>query len=87
MTIVSGMILFLGDPERYLANPMFQLKALALVLAVINLVVFHLTVYSRVDEWERNARPPFAARICAGFSLTLWATVVIVSRLVAYRWG
>jgi hypothetical protein len=86
VTLATGMLLFLAEPSRFVSNPFFLAKAIALVLAVINLLVFHVGVYSRVDEWDDAARPPLAARVSAVFSLTLWAIVLIASRLVAYTW-
>jgi uncharacterized membrane protein len=86
LTLVTGMILFLGEPQRFLENPFFRLKLIALGLAAINLAVFHASIYSRVEEWNDDASPPFAARAFAALSLTLWAIVLIASRLVAYNW-
>jgi len=85
-TLVTGMLLFLTDPPRFASNPLFVAKAIALVLAVVNLLVFHVGVYSRVEGWDRMLRPPLAARASAVFSLSLWAIVLIASRLVAYNW-
>jgi hypothetical protein len=85
-TLVTGMLLFLAEPSRFVANPFFAVKAVALVLAAVNLLVFHLGVYSRVAEWDDTGRPPLAARASAVFSLTLWAIVLIASRFVAYAW-
>ena len=84
--LVTGMLLFLAEPARFVSNPFFVIKALALVLAVVNLLVFHLGVYSRVAEWDDAPRSPLAARVAAVFSLVLWAIVLIASRFVAYDW-
>ena len=85
LTLVTGMILFVGDPTRFVNNVFFQIKAAAVLLAVANLIVFHLTVYSRVDEWDDQSRPPTGARVSAAISLTLWAVVLLSSRLIAYN--
>jgi hypothetical protein len=86
LTLATGMLLFVTEPERFIANPFFLLKAVALVLAVVNLLVFHLSIYPRVDDWDRLVRPPLAARLSAACSLTLWSVVLIASRLIAYNW-
>lgn len=86
VALVTGMLLFLTDPSRFAANPFFVVKAIALGLAVVNLLVFHAGVYSRVGEWDHASRPPRAARVSAVVSLTMWAAVLIASRLVAYNW-
>ena len=86
VALVTGMLMFLTDPARFAANPFFIVKALALGLAVVNLMVFHGGVYSRVGEWDNASRPPLAARVSSIVSLTMWAIVLIASRLVAYNW-
>lgn len=86
LTLATGMVLFLGEPQHFLANPFFRIKLIALILAVGNLAVFHASVYSRVEEWDDDSSPPFAARAFAALSLALWAIVLIASRLVAYNW-
>ena len=86
IAVISGMLAFLADPGRFATNVFFQIKAAALVLAVLNLLVFHLVVYSRVSEWDRLRKPPLAARLSAVFSLALWAVVVVTGRFVAYNW-
>lgn len=86
VALVTGMLMFLTDPPRFAANPFFIVKAVALVLAVVNLMVFHAGVYSRVSEWNDDSRPPLAARVSSIVSLTMWAVVLIASRLVAYNW-
>jgi hypothetical protein len=86
VTLATGMLLFLEDAARFAANPFFDLKVAALVFAVINLLIFQLTVYSRIDDWDAQPTPPLAARVSAGLSLALWAIVLAASRLVAYNW-
>jgi hypothetical protein len=86
VTLATGMLLFIADPARFAASPFFRVKVAALGCAVINLLVFHLTVYSRVDEWDVQPSPPLLARLSAALSLALWAIVLVASRLVAYNW-
>lgn len=86
VALVTGMLLFLTEPSRFAANPFFKVKTIALVLAGVNLLVFHAGVYSRVGEWDDASTPPRTARVSATLSIILWAIVVIAGRLVAYNW-
>jgi hypothetical protein len=86
VALVTGMLLFLTEPSRFIENPFFRVKAVALVIAAINLLVFHAGVYSRVREWDDASTPPRTARVSAALSLILWAVVVTAGRLVAYNW-
>ena len=86
IAVFSGMLAFLADPDRFATNVFFQIKAVALVLAVLNLLVFHLVVYSRINEWDQLPKPPLGARLSAVFSLALWSIVVVTGRFTAYNW-
>ena len=55
-----------------------------ILLAGINTVVFHLTVYRNVKKWDDTSSTPPAARAAAWISLTLWAGVVFAGRGIAY---
>jgi len=84
LMVVSGALLFVAQPEKNAANPAFQIKAVLLLLAGINLLVFHRFVFRDVAQWDQRARPPLAVRLCGGASLTLWATIIVLGRLIAY---
>lgn len=55
-----------------------------LLLACLNVPVFHLGIYRRVDEWTDVAVTPVTARIAAGVSLIAWTGVIFAGRLLAY---
>jgi hypothetical protein len=55
-----------------------------LMLACLNVLVFHGGIYRRVDEWTDAASTPAAARVGAGVSLVAWTGVVFAGRLLAY---
>ena len=53
-----------------------------LILACVNVLVFHFGVYHLVAEWTDI--PPAAARIGAVVLLTAWTGVIVAGRLLAY---
>jgi hypothetical protein len=55
-----------------------------LFLACLNVLVFHLGVYRRVDAWKSAAVSPVAARMAAGASLVAWTGVIFGGRFLAY---
>jgi hypothetical protein len=57
---------------------------LLIVIAAINMGIFHLTTYRRVAEWDDRLPPPAAARIAGATSLGLWLTVVFLGRWVGF---
>lgn len=86
MMAVSGVLLVFTEPLRFYGNIFFWMKMALLVLAGLNMVVFHAGVYQRVADWDAHPVPPTSARIAGGLSLILFAGVVICGRLIAYNW-
>ena len=84
LMVLSGILLFVAQPEKNAANPAFQIKAALLLLAGVNLLIFHRFVFRDVAAWDARPRPPLAVRLCGGASLTLWATIIVLGRLIAY---
>jgi hypothetical protein len=83
---VSGLLLLLSEPLRFYDNPFFRAKVVLLLLAIVNAVAFHTTVYTRVAQWDAQPVPPMAARLAGGLSLLLWVGVVTAGRMIAYNW-
>ena len=84
--VVSGALTFLNAPVRYYENIFFRIKMAALVLAGLNVWVFHAGIWRKVAAWDRDAVAPFRARLAGGLSLVLWAFIVVAGRMIAYNW-
>jgi hypothetical protein len=81
---VSGFLLFWSEAAKNYTNPAFRIKIVFLVLAGLNPLIFHTSVYRRVQEWEVLEISPWRARAAAIASLTLWSGVIIAGRAIAY---
>jgi hypothetical protein len=57
-----------------------------LILAGLNVWVFHRTVYRKVAVWDLESVAPMSARIAGALSLVLWACIVVAGRMIAYNW-
>jgi hypothetical protein len=55
-----------------------------LLLACLNVSVFHYGIYRRVEEWTDAAMTPIAARAAALVSMAAWMGVIFAGRLLAY---
>ena len=84
--VLSGLVLFFGDPVRFANNIFFQAKLVMLVLAGLNAFVFHSTVWLRLPEWDVAHVTPKGARWAGSISLVLWVLIVISGRMIAYNW-
>ena len=86
VNLITGALLFYGQPMRYYGKALYWTKMSLMVLAGINALVFHLTTYRSAAAWDTDPIPPFKARLAGYFGLGLWAGVVVFGRLTAYDW-
>ena len=86
LMVVTGLLLFYSAPLRYYHNLFFRVKVILLVVAGLNIFLFHTRIHRTVDEWADQLRPPRAARLAGLVSLLVWTGVVFSGRLVAYNW-
>src|SRR3984957_10513307 len=77
---LAGMLMFSSKELTYYGNIQFRLKMVCLLLAGINMAMFHLLGTRHLETWDRG-RPPRAAKLAGGASLLLWVTIV-----AAWRW-
>jgi hypothetical protein len=84
--ILSGVLLVYAIPVRSYQNIFFRVKLVLLVLAGINVWVFHSKVLRNVQRWDRDPLPPLRARFAGYASLALWIAIIFCGRLIAYNW-
>jgi len=84
--VVTGLLLFYSAPLRYYHNLFFRIKAILLVVAGLNVWLFHTGIHRSIGLWDDDFRPPRAARVAGMISLLVWTGVVFSGRLVAYNW-
>lgn len=80
----SGVLLFLAEASKSYYNPAFRFKMLLLVIAGLNPLIFHSTVYRNVSQWDDAATAPWRARLTAYLSLSLWSGIIVAGRAIAY---
>jgi hypothetical protein len=80
---VAGGLMFISAAVKYVSDLPFQLKMLLLVLAGVNMLIFHFGAYRRVADWAEG-RTPRAAKIAASLSLVFWIAVVACGRMVSF---
>ena len=84
--VISGTLLFSAIPLRSYQNIFFRAKMIMLLLAGLNVWIFHSGIYKRVDTWDVAERAPKAARVAGALSLVLWVCIVLSGRMIAYNW-
>jgi hypothetical protein len=82
---LTGTLLFTSDAVvKYCPNPAFRIKLLLILLAGINMSVFHFTIYRNVSKWDHEPSPPLWAKLVGTFSVALWAGVVVAGRWIGF---
>lgn len=84
--VVTGTLLFCGDPVSFYNTdpPFFKAKMIMLVLAGLNVVIFNLTLGRRTAEWDADPKTPRGAKVAGIVSIMLWVLIVAAGRAIAY---
>jgi len=82
--VTTGFCLFASEATRCWENPAFRIKMAMLVLAGLNALVFHQTVYRRVASWDEARVTPVAAKFAGCCSILLWFGIVAAGRWIAF---
>jgi len=78
---ITGSLMFSSDATHYAHNRLFQIKLVMLVLAGLNMAVFHLFGERDIERWDApGATTPVAAKAAAAVSLMAWIAVVSLGR-------
>jgi len=83
---VTGLLLFYAIPVRTWHSIWFRGKAVLLLMAAINIWIFHRRVERNRALWDKAALPPLEARFSAAVSLGIWLSVIVLGRMIAYNW-
>ena len=83
---ITGALLFISNATGYYESTPFRLKLLAILVAGINMAIFHFTAYRKISDWGEHLPPPHAARIAGFTSLTLWVGIVFLGRWIGYSY-
>ena len=84
LAALTGGLLFTSKAVEYLANWPFRIKMALLVLAGLNMLIFHFMTYRTVHQWDDAGRAPSAARLAGALSLAFWIFVVVCGRWIGF---
>jgi hypothetical protein len=82
---ITGFLLFMSNAVGYIENYLFRAKLLLLVLAAVNMCVFHFLTYRTVSQWDHEvATLPTGAKVAGALSLTIWLSIIVVGRWIGF---
>ena len=85
LMFTTGGLLFWSYAAKCYGSAYFRAKIALLLLAGLNVLLFHLTVDRRRAGWDKAPVPPVQARVAGFVSLVLWLSIIAVGRLMAYH--
>ncbi len=86
LMLVTGGLLFSSEAVKMYHSPAFRIKVVLLILAGLNALIFHRTVYRDAVHWNPESTP-FRARLTALLSLVFWIAIIAAGRAIAYAPG
>jgi hypothetical protein len=84
LQVVTGSLLFMSEAVKVYTNPAFRLKMLLIFLAGLHALIFHLTIFRNVVNWDDAAVPPAFAKLSGLVSLLLWIAIVAAGRFIGF---
>ena len=81
---VTGGLLFMSNAMRYWGNGYFRAKLVMLLLAGLNMLVFHFGAGRKLVDLPADAPIPAAARLAGFLSLAFWVVIVVLGRWVGF---
>jgi hypothetical protein len=81
---LTGVLMFSSNASTYGSNIYFRIKMALIVLAGINMGVYHLAVNRGVEGWGTAATTPTRARVAGAVSLCLWLGIVAAGRWIGF---
>jgi hypothetical protein len=88
IALASGLLLFVSKASTYMLNPYFLWKMGLMLLAGINMAIFHLVWSKGMANWGRPGMTiPTAAKVSGLVSLGLWLIIPLCGRIVGFTLG
>lgn len=84
LIVPSGVLLFITNAQALGMDPVFWTKVALIVLAALNVFVFHRYLYKPFKRRGAVGELPGAALLCGVISILVWIAVVACGRLLAY---
>lgn len=81
--VITGSLLFASNPYGYFDNTAFRAKVILLLLAGVNMAVFHLFTQRR-GHLDGPGLIPGGARVAGFVSATLWIGIIACGRWIGF---
>jgi hypothetical protein len=84
LAAITGGLLFSSNAVKYAHNTFFLCKMSLLVVAFLNMMVFHVITSRGIEHWDESPHPPVRAKLAGGVSLALWIAIIVCGRWIGF---
>ena len=84
LAFITGFMMFMTKSAIYFEAATFRWKMALLLLAGLNMLVFHFRTFQSVAQWNDSQSIPLAARLAGGLSIILWAAIIVLGRWIGF---
>ena len=85
LMFLSGGLIFWAEAEKSYHSGYFRLKVVLLLMAGLNALLFHTTIYRNIKDWDTTPQLPMRVRLAGLTSLVLWTAIIATGREFAYH--
>lgn len=88
VALLTGSLLFVSKATSYMANPYFLWKMGLMLIAGLNMAIFHRVLSRGVEQWgQPGGAVPAAVKLSGLLSLLLWMIIPFCGRAVGFTLG
>lgn len=84
LAVVTGALLFASNAPKYAHNDFFFRKMVLILMAGINMAVFHLILNPNTNRDAKGSAVPVSDRVVGLVSMLLWIGVVACGRWIGF---
>ncbi len=81
---LTGAMMFMTNARVYYVNTAFRVKMVLLVLAAVNMAIFHLTADRKVAHWDNAPSAPGIGKATGALSIILWIAIIFAGRVIGF---
>ena len=86
--VLTGLLLFVSKATSYMANPYFLWKMGLMLLAGVNMALFHRVLSKDIAQWDiPGGTVPLGVKLAGLLSLLLWVIIPFCGRAVGFTLG
>lgn len=83
-SVLTGLGMFITQASRYVGNRPFQVKMVLLILAGLNMAVFHRATARGIAQWDTARAGTAGARFAGASSLLCWIGIMLAGRWIGH---